>query len=80
MIIQGLARERPATAWSRSDNDFFSAGITPGCQRLLSASSAADVPRSGPKPRKGIRCKPPRQRKAGLIGGLLECLHRYWNE
>ena len=70
---------RLATALSRSDNDLF-CGIIPRRRGLLSASLAADAPRSGSKPRQGIRCKPRRQRKAGLSGVILECLHRYWNE
>jgi hypothetical protein len=79
MIIQVIRGERLATALSRSDNDLF-CGIIPRRQGLLSASLAADAPRSGSKPRQGIHCKPRRQRKAGLSGVILECLHRYWNE
>jgi hypothetical protein len=79
MVTQGIRGERLATALSRSDNDLF-CGIIPRGQGLLSASLAADARRSGSKPRQGIRCKPRRQRKAGLSGVILECLHRYWNE
>jgi hypothetical protein len=78
MGTQGIRGERLATALPRSNNDYFR-GIIPWGQGLLSASLASDAPRLGSKPRKGIRCKPRRQ-KTGLSGVILECLHRYWNE
>jgi hypothetical protein len=78
MVIQGIRGERPAPAMSRSDNDLF-CGIIPKRQGFLSASFAADAPGSGSKPRQGIHWTR-RQRKAGLSGVILECLHRYWNE
>jgi|HubBroStandDraft_6_1064221.scaffolds.fasta_scaffold1014935_1 hypothetical protein len=78
MATQGIRGERLATALARSDNDNFF-GIIPRRQGLLSVSLAADAPRSGSKPRQGIRYKPRRQ-KPGLSGVILECLHRFWNE